>query len=133
MTQQHAIAQRIHFDARLLAQLNAHNIGLIHFDFGGDDRHVSDRHQGRPRLVLNPNDGDLPFVYRQVRDDAVERRTYRRLRKHISGANQPRTLLRDSNSGAVVLLQYLAQLRFSLREACPRGIQLRDADVVVGA
>ena len=56
-----------------LADLDVDDVGLIHFDFGGDDAHVGDGHERGAFGVLNAFDDGLALAHRLVGHDAVKR------------------------------------------------------------
>ena len=89
--------------------LHVHDIGLVHLYFGGDDRHVGDRHQGAAGRVLDAHDHGLAFAHRKVGDDAVVGRGVGRSCRDVRGARQ----------GGIVLLDVALRgidLRLGLRD-----------------
>ncbi len=73
-----AAGQRVDGDVGRLADLDVDDVGFVDLDFGGDDAHVGEGHQGGALGVLNADDDRFAFADGQVGDDAVEGRDGRR-------------------------------------------------------
>ena len=70
-------------DLGRLPELHVDDVGLVHFNLGGDHRGVGDRHQRAARRVLDTDDDGFAFAHRKVGDDAVEGRPVFGLAEHI--------------------------------------------------
>ena len=55
-----------------LAERTVDDVGLVDLDFGGDDRHVGEGHQGGALGILDADDDGFAFAHGLVGDDAVE-------------------------------------------------------------
>ena len=67
-----AAGQGIYSDVGWLIDGDVDDVCLVDLDFGGDDGHVGEGHQGGAFGVLNTEDDGLAFADRNVGDEAVK-------------------------------------------------------------
>ena len=107
-------------DVSLLIQLDVDDIGFINLDFGRDDRHVGDRHDGGTRLVLNAHNHRFTDAHREIGDYAVKRRLHVVLVENVVEAPEVGFGLRDPPLRGVQLSGKLHLLGLGLRQASLR-------------
>src|SRR5437879_2159774 len=69
-----AVRNGIDSDIGHLIQLHVNDVGLIHFHFGGDQRHVGYGHDHRARQIGQARNHGLTHAHRQIGHHTVERR-----------------------------------------------------------
>ena len=102
--------------------LHVDDVGLVHLDFGGDDRHVGQRHQRAAGRILDADDDRLAFAHRQVGDHAVVGCGVSGLLQDVGGVRQVGAVLRDVAFGGILLRLGLGDARLGLRQAGLGGL-----------
>ena len=113
---------RVDGDVGRLVELDVDDIGLIHLDFGGDQRHVGDGHDEACGRVLNARHHGFADAHRQIGHHAVERADRVVLLQNVVEAGQGGVHLRDAPLRTIELRRRLFALRLHLRQP---GFRLR--------
>ena len=115
-----------------LVQAHVHDVGLVHFHFGRDHRHVRDGHDGAGRRVLHARHHGLAGANRQIGHDAVDGRSDVILGQDVLVAIQVGLQLRDLLLRGSQLLPCLRLLRLGLRKPGLSFAHRRHRRIVLG-
>jgi len=80
-------------DVRFLAVSHIDDVGLIHLHFGRDDGHVRQGHQEAAVGILNAGNHVVADTFRQIADDAVDRRGVCGFVQNVLGMHEHRAAL----------------------------------------
>ena len=105
-----------------MTQTHVDDVGFVHFDLGGDDRHVGQGHERAAGRILDANHDRFAFPYRQVGDHAVVGRGISGFFQNIGGVGQVGAVKRDVAIGGIFLRLGLGDARLGLCQAGLRGL-----------